>query len=149
MKIIIGADHLGVKMKDMLVTYLKENEIEVMQSTYENHKLDDYTDFAFEIGQTVVKENMLGILICGNGIGMSIAANKVKGVRAARCLTVDDAFKCKNHNGANVIALSSEVDYETTKEMIDTFLFTKSANEERYLRRVNKITGYERNNNEY
>ncbi len=149
MKIVIGADHLGVVMKDMLVSYLRENEIEVEESNVENHKLDDYTDFAFEIGKKVVKENILGILICGNGIGMSIAANKVKGVRAARCLTIDDAFKCKNHNGANVIALSSEIDNEITKQMVDTFLFTKSANEERYLRRVNKIKNYEGETNEY
>ena len=77
---------------------------------------------------------------------MSIAANKVDGIRAARDVTVDDAFKAKNHNGANVLALSSEVDIATTKEIIYTFLVTKSATDERFKRRINKILSYEKGN---
>ena len=144
MKIYIAADHKGVELKSQVVNYLEHNNITVIDIGLENYELDDYPDFAFKVGEQVVKDkDSLGILICGNGIGMSIAANKVKGIRAARAVTVDDAFKAKNHNGANIIALSSEVDIATTKEIIDTFLVTKSATDERFKRRINKILAYE------
>ncbi len=139
----IAADHLGVEMEKAIIEYLKSNDIEVNKVDVLNHELDDYPDFAFEVGKKVVENNALGILICGNGIGMSIAANKVKGVRCARILNVDDAFKCKNHNGTNVIAISSETDLELIKEMIDTFIFTKMPSEERYLKRITKMKDFE------
>ena len=147
MKIYIAADHKGVQLKEEVISYLKNNGINVIDIGLENHDLDDYPDFAFKVGEKVVEDkNNLGILICGNGIGMSIAANKVKGIRAARAVTVDDAFKAKNHNGANIIALSSEVDLATTKEILDTFLITKSATDERFRRRIDKIAKYESSN---
>ena len=147
MKIYISADHKGVELKNEVISYLNNNGISVEDIGLKNYDLDDYPDFAFAVCEKVVKdEDSLGILICGNGIGMSIAANKVDGIRAARAVTVDDAFKAKNHNGANVLALSSEVDLATTKEIIDTFLITKSANDERFIRRINKIKEYESSN---
>lgn len=147
MKIYIAADHRGVELKEQVISYLQNNGFEVIDSGLVNYELDDYPDFAFKVGNMVVEnKGSLGILICGNGIGMSIAANKVKGIRAARAVTVDDAFKAKNHNGANILALSSEVDIATTKEIIDTFLITKSANDERFKRRINKILDYEKGN---
>lgn len=148
MKIYIGADHLGVKMKDVLVSYLKENNIDVVEVDIMNHPLDNYTDFAFEVGEKVTGTNNLGILICGNGVGMSIAANKVKGIRCARVLTTEDAFKCKNHNGANIISLSSEVDIQLTKEIVDMFISTEMVSNEKYIKRVNQIKVYE-GSNEY
>lgn len=148
MKIYIAADHKGVELKNQVVDYLNKNNITVIDSGLQNYDLDDYPDFAFNVCEKVIKDkDSLGILICGNGIGMSIAANKVDGIRAARAVTVDDAFKAKNHNGANVLALSSEVDIATTKEIIDTFLVTKSATDERFRRRINKILTYEKSNN--
>ncbi|MBO4600845.1 MAG: RpiB/LacA/LacB family sugar-phosphate isomerase [Bacilli bacterium] len=148
MKIYIAADHKGVDLKGQVISYLENNNIEVIDIGLKNYELDDYPDFAFKVAEKVVKDKgSLGILICGNGIGMSIAANKVKGIRAARAVTVDDAFKAKNHNGANILALSSEVDLATTKEIIDTFLVTKSGADERFQRRINKILAYE--NEEY
>jgi len=147
MKIFIASDHKGVDLKGDIINYLTNNGINVEDIGLENYELDDYPDFAFAVCEQVVKnEDSLGILICGNGIGMSIAANKVKGIRAARAVTVDDAFKAKNHNGANVLALSSEVDIATTKEIIDTFLITKSATDDRFLRRIDKIASYENGN---
>lgn len=147
MKIFIASDHKGVELKQEIINYLTNNGISVEEVGLQNYDLDDYPDFAFAVCERVVKnEDSLGILICGNGIGMSIAANKVNGIRAARAVTVDDAFKAKNHNGANVIALSSEVDLATTKEIIDTFLITKSATDERFLRRIDKIASYENGN---
>ena len=147
MKIYIAADHKGVELKEEVISYLTNNNIDVEDIGLKNYELDDYPDFAFAVCKKVVeKDDNLGILICGNGIGMSIAANKVKGIRAARAVTIDDAFKAKNHNGANVIALSSEVDIATTKEIIDTFLITKPADDERFIRRINKIAAYESSN---
>ena len=147
MKIYIASDHKGVDLKGEIIKYLTTNGINVEDIGLENYDLDDYPDFAFKVCEKVIEnDDNLGILICGNGIGMSIAANKVKGIRAARAVTVDDAFKAKNHNGANVIALSSEVDLATTKEIVDTFIITKSATDERFLRRINKISSYENGN---
>lgn len=145
MKIYIAADHKGVELKKQVIDYLEKNNINVIDIGLENYELDDYPDFAFKVCEKVIEnKDNLGILICGNGIGMSIAANKVKGIRAARAVTVDDAFKAKNHNGANVIALSSEVDLATTKEIIDMFLVSKSATDDRFKRRISKIESYEK-----
>ncbi len=130
-------------MKKEIVNYLKENAIEIFELSLENNENDDYPDFAFELGKVIKEEKALGILICGNGIGMSIAANKIKGVRAARALSIDDAFKAKNHNGANVLALSANMDLELTLNIVDTFIATKNPSEERYLRRIEKIKNYE------
>ena len=148
MKVFIAADHLGIDVKHNLIKYLKSNGINALEIGIENKELDDYPDFAFKLGR-LVNENVgsLGILICGNGIGMSIAANKVKGIRCARVINSDDAFKARNHNGANVIAVGANIDFEILKEIVDTFISTKSADVERYLKRINKIINYE--NGEY
>ena len=136
MKIFIGCDHRGLDLKIKLTKYLKENGLIVEDIGIENSPLDDYPEFAFKLGELVVDNPLsLGILICGSGVGMSIAANKVKGIRCVRAVSVDDAFKGKNHNGCNVIAIGSEVttDLNLVKEIIDTFINTKSASEERHL----------------
>lgn len=143
MKIFIASDHNGVKIKQELIDYLKNNGIEVSEIGINNFETDDYPDFAFKLCQLVVEQKCLGVLICGNGIGMSIAANKVKGIRAARVVNKDDAFKAKNHNGANIITFGANLDINIAKEIIDTFINTKDPNEKRHLRRVNKIIAYE------
>lgn len=143
MKIYIGSDHQGVMVKKEIVEYLKEKCVDINEVNVPNHDTDDYTDFAFAVGEAVVKNNGLGIVICGNGIGISIAANKVNKVRAARVITPDDAYKCKNHNGANVIALGSDNELSTIFQIVDIFLDTPPATEERHLRRISKIKNYE------
>lgn len=148
MKIFIGADHRGVELKKEIIKNLEEDGFTIINTKTPNSELDDYPDFAFEVGENVLKnEESLGILICGNGIGISIAANKIKGIRCARVTTEDDAFKAKNHNGANVLALSAEFPLEKVMEIINVFISTKSASEERHLKRINKIIKYE--NGEY
>lgn len=147
MKIIIGSDHRGVALKNMLIDYLKSQEIEVLTTNLENNDTDDYPDFAFEVANKVLTiENSLGIVICGNGIGISIAANKVKGIRCARVVNSDDAFKAKNHNGVNMIAFGG-LDEEEAKQIVDMFITTKPAGEERHLKRIQKMIDYE--NGEY
>ena len=148
MIVFIAADHQGVDLKNNLINYLSNNGLTVKEIGVENSELDDYPDFAFKLCDLVKKEeNALGILICGNGVGMSIAANKVSGIRCVRALSTDDAFKGKHHNGANVLALGINLEEELTKEIVDTFITTKPATIDRYLRRIDKIIKYE--NGEY
>ncbi len=148
MKIFIGADHRGVELKNQIAEYLKSEGLEVELSSLPNHELDDYPDFAFDVAEKVLKEqNALGIIICGTGIGVSIAANKVKGIRCARVTNSDDAFKAKNHNGVNMIAFG-ELPLEEAKNIVDIFITTKPASDERHLRRIEKITNYERQFND-
>ena len=144
MKVYIAGDHRVVDLKKELINYLSSNEIDVCEIGIDNYDTDDYPDFAFKLG-SLIKEtpHSLGILFCSNGIGISIAANKVKGIRCARVIDVDDAFKCKNHNGCNVIALGSNLQLDLVKEIVDTFISTKEVSDERHLRRVNKVINYE------
>ena len=93
------------------------------------------------------KEEDYGVLICGNGIGISIAANKVKGIRCARVVNIDDAMKAKEHNHANVISLPCDVSLNEAKDIILAFINTKKDTTDRHQRRVNKIIAYE--NGEY
>lgn len=143
MKLFIGADHRGKELENYLFQSLKEAGIDVEMSSIKNNEEDDYPDFAFDVCKNVLKEEgNLGILICGNGIGISIAANKVKGIRCARVVSEEDAHHAKNHNGANVIAFGG-ISKEEALNIIKIFLNTKPATEERHIRRIKKIIDYE------
>uniref|UniRef100_UPI003FF11B21 RpiB/LacA/LacB family sugar-phosphate isomerase n=1 Tax=Candidatus Ventrenecus sp. TaxID=3085654 RepID=UPI003FF11B21 len=147
MKIFIGADHRGYVMAHQIYEELKKENYEIFYSKVANTESDDYPDFAFDVSKHVMEspEN-LGILLCGNGIGISIAANKVKGIRCARVLNEDDAYKARNHNGANVIAFGG-LSFEEAMKIVHKFIMTPAANEERHLKRIQKIINYE--NGEY
>ena len=146
MRIIIGCDHRGVELKNQIIANLKNDGFEVVESSVKNNENDDYPDFAFDVANKV-KNDDLGILICGNRIGISIAANKVKGIRCARVVDVDDVFKAKTHNGANIIAFGANNDIDKVMEMVNVFIVTKYPTEERHLKRIEKIIKYE--NGEY
>lgn len=146
MKIIIGSDHRGVELRKEIKRILESDGFEVIETKVPNNENDDYPDFAFDVANQI-KDDELGILICGNGIGISIAANKVKGIRCARVVNSDDCFKAKTHNGANIIAFGAEHTIEEAMDMVNTFISTKTVSDERHLRRVNKIISYE--NGEY
>lgn len=142
MKIFLAADHKGVELAKKIFDYLKDTH-EVEYTKLPTSSDDDYPDFAFDVCANVVNnKNSLGILLCGNGIGISIAANKVKGIRCARVTTVEDAHHAKNHNGANVIAFGG-IPFDLAKDIVNTFIETESPLEERHLRRINKIIKYE------
>ena len=145
-KIFVGFDHQGIKCKENIVNYLKENGFDVCVSNIPNSDTDDYPDFAKDVCDNVVKEKTLGILVCGSGIGMSIAANKIKGIKCARVVDGNDAFTAKNHNGANVIAFSANINSDEIHNIIDNFLMTKDPSEERHLRRIAKVDAIEREN---
>ena len=143
MNIYIASDHRGVEIKNRLIDYLNKIEINVYDIGLENNQTDDYPDFAFKVCEKVLEENCIGILICGNGIGMSIAANKVKGIRAVRAVNIDDAFNGKNHNGANVLCLGADLDDELIYNIVDMFITTKTPSEEKHIKRINKIINFE------
>ena len=107
----------------------------------------DYPDYAFELCKNVVNKNVdLGIAICGSGIGMSIACNKVKGIRCARVTTIKDVKITKIDNNSNVIAFSSDINFDKIKRMIEEFINTPFSFDERHMRRINKISEYEKRN---
>lgn len=145
-KVFLGYDHQGVKCKDDIINYLNEYGYEVEVPNIENNDTDDYPDFAKWVCHKVLEEHSLGILVCGSGIGMSIAANKVRGIRCARVIDGNDAFTAKNHNGANVIAFSANIPSSEIHNIIDNFIMTKEPSEERHLRRIEKITEMENEN---
>lgn len=144
MKIAIATDHNGVEQKKVIIENIQSQGIEIVDCSINNNPIDDYPDFAISLCQKIVNNDAdLGILMCGTGIGMSIAANKVKGIRCAKVSNSDEARLAKEHNNANVMALSYKEDINTLIEWINTFINTPFAEDERHIRRINKITKYE------
>lgn len=146
MKIAIASDHRGVDYKKQLTLYLEKKGYGIIDCSKVNTPTDDYPDFAFEVCDKVVsKEAEIGILLCRTGIGMSIAANKVKGIRCAKVNSIEDAILSRNDNGANVITFNYTEDINKLKQYIDAFISAEVMNDERHVRRVNKIMEYESN----
>ncbi len=144
MTIGIGNDHRGYELKNKLIEYLQEKNYNVKDLGSKTTESTDYPIYAFKVGEAVInKEIDLGILICRTGIGMSIACNKVKGVRCGKVDSVEDARLCKIDNNCNVMSVSYEKTFDELKKIIDTFIETEFTNEERHLRRVNLIKEYE------
>lgn len=114
MKISIGCDHAAFEEKEELMNWLKE-KYEVSDCGTHSADRCDYPDFAKAVAHEVVKENHPGILICGSGIGISMAANRYKGIRAALCRTPKEAELSRQHNDANVLCLGSRIN--TVDEM--------------------------------
>lgn len=140
MKIAIGCDHGGVNLKADIIALLKERDIEVIDFGTDGDESVDYPDFAYKVAKCVAnKEADKGILMCGTGIGISIAANKVKGIRCAVCHNEFTAQMCAEHNNANIIALGGRiVSNELAVKMVKVWLDTEFAGG-RHLNRVNKI----------
>jgi ribose 5-phosphate isomerase B len=144
MKIYIGSDHAGYKYKEMLIGHLLEKGFEVEDVGANSEESVDYSDFGRTVGERVgVEPGNYGVLVCGTGIGIGMAAGKVDGVRAA---TVHDEFTAemaKKHNNANVIAMGERIiDEEMAKKIVDAF-FGSEFEGGRHARRVDKITAIE------
>lgn len=145
-QIVIGADHRGYQLKETIKPWLESQGYRVIDLG--NHHLDvmdDYPDFALAVATKVAAEpNQQGILVCGSGIGVSIAANKVRGIRASVGTSPEEIAKGRQDDDLNVLALSADyVSVEQAKEMIIAFLNTKYSAEERHVRRLAKIQTYE------
>ncbi|MBP5466423.1 MAG: ribose 5-phosphate isomerase B [Clostridia bacterium] len=148
MKIAIGCDHGGINLKPVLIKYLEEKGIEYKDFGSFTKESVDYIDYAVPVCKSVLKgECDLGILICGTGIGMSIAANKIKGIRCGHCHDVFSAKMTRLHNNANVLSFGERVvGPGLMLEIVDAFINTEFCGEERHARRVNKISALEEEN---
>lgn len=142
MKIALGADHAGAEAKDRLVRMLSEAGHEVQDCGADGSTSVDYPDFAVAVAKRVADGTAeRGILVCGTGIGMSIAANKVPGVRAAKCNDPSEAQLCRAHNDANVLCLGARVlDATVLAEVAQVFVDAPFEGG-RHARRVEKMMG--------
>ncbi|MFZ9658849.1 MAG: ribose-5-phosphate isomerase [Crocinitomicaceae bacterium] len=146
MRVHIGSDHAGLELKDALVAHLKNAGHDVVDhGPHEYDALDDYPVFCIPAAQAVAIENgSFGIVLGGSGNGEQIAANKVKGIRAALVWSVETAKLAREHNDANVIAIGGRMHpIEMCKELIDVFLATPFTNDERHVRRIGLISNFE------
>jgi len=145
--IYLGADHRGYQLKEKIKQWLEEWGLEA--EDLGNNKFDpndDFPDFAIQVGEKVVREKGLGILLCGSG-GMALTVNKFKGVRAAEVWNLETTKHAKAHDDINVLVLPADfVTEEEAKKMIRVWLDTPVKSEEKYIRRLNKIKNLEERN---
>ena len=146
MKIHVGCDHAGFELKEKVVAHLNKNGHEVIDHGAKSHDaLDDYPVFCFIAAQAAAKDpTSLAIVIGGSGNGEQIAANKIKGVRAALAWSVETAQLARQHNNANVVGLGGRMHPEIESlAIIDAFINTDFSGDQRHLRRINQISDYE------
>ena len=145
MRVSIGSDHAGFEQKQALVDYLVGKGYDVIDRGPDNDDRVDYPDYAAPVARDVadgVAER--GVLVCGTGIGMAMAADKVPGVRAANIVNPEFAALCREHNDANMMALGAGFVGELLAlEIVDTFLDTPFSNGERHKRRIEKLMAVE------
>ena len=145
MKIAIGADHAGYELKDKIKQHLQQQGIDVRDEGTSSADSVDYPDYARTVAHDVSEQRAdLGILVCGSGIGMAIAANKVDGIRAANVSTEYEAEMSRQHNNANVLALGARIiNADQAFRIVDKWLATQFAGG-RHERRVEKIMALEK-----
>ncbi|MEQ8173781.1 MAG: ribose 5-phosphate isomerase B [Syntrophomonadaceae bacterium] len=144
MKLVIGSDHAGYALKNYLISCLKaEGHEPVDCGTFSTNSVD-YPDIALKVAESVLKEHIPGVLVCGTGIGISIAANKVPGIRAAVCQNLYTARLARQHNDANILALGSRITApELAWEILRNFLETEFE-AGRHQARIEKIFAIEK-----
>ena len=146
MKIHIGSDHAGLEFKAKIIDHLKKNGHDVTDhGPIEFDAQDDYPIFCIPAALAVAKDpNSFGIVLGGSGNGEQIAANKVKGVRAALVWSIETAKLAREHNNANVISIGGRLHEEAfCLQLVDVFLDTPFSGDERHIRRINQISTYE------
>ncbi|HZK27635.1 MAG TPA: ribose 5-phosphate isomerase B [Thermoclostridium sp.] len=147
--IAIGSDHGGYELKEEIKSYLDGKNIKYKDLGIYQLEAVDYSDIGVDVAEAVASgECDLGIIICGTGIGISIAANKVTGIRAALCTNTYMARMAKEHNDANVLALGGRVlGAGLALDIVEAFIETPFSQESRHQNRINKITAVEEPNN--
>ncbi len=140
-KIAIASDHGGFELKNEIINYLKEKLYIYKDFGCFDSKPVDYPDYAIKVGKAIVSnEYQLGILICGTGIGMSIAANKIKGIRAALCHDTFSARMAKNHNNSNILTMGGRVIGKgLAQEIVSVWLMAEFSRESRHIVRLQKV----------
>ncbi len=139
--IALGSDHGGYALKQEVIQYLKEQNLDYRDYGCDSEKSCDYPVYARKVAKAIVSgECDRGILICGTGIGISIAANKVKGIRAALCHDTFSAQATREHNDANILAMGARVvGSGLALKIVDVFLHTEVSNDERHKNRISQI----------
>jgi ribose 5-phosphate isomerase B len=145
MRTVIGSDHAGFEMKQMVAKHLRELGEEVVDAGTHNSDPVDYPDFAEAVGRAIVEGRAdRGILICGSGIGASVAANKVRGIRAGLCHDTYSAHQGVEHDDMNVLVLGARViGPAMAQELVDAYLRARFTKEERHVRRLSKVKALE------
>ncbi|MBO8157971.1 ribose 5-phosphate isomerase B [Thermosyntropha sp.] len=144
MKVAIGNDHAGVALKEEIAAFLRQEGYEVINCGTDTFDSVDYPDIAEKVAEEVLKQNIPGIIICGTGIGISIAANKIPGIRAALCNDLFTARMTRKHNNANILALGARViGAGLAVEIVREFLNTDFEGG-RHQARVEKISAIEK-----
>jgi ribose 5-phosphate isomerase B len=149
MQIMIGSDHAGYEMKNEVAEFLRKRGYSIQDVGTFSEESVDYPDFAFKVAEGVAKKEAdYGVLICGSGIGVSISANKVKGIRCALVYNLEVARLAKEHNDANILAFGSRfMTASFIEEAIQIFLGA-TFEEGRHCNRIRKIKAYERGEND-
>ncbi len=144
--IFIGADHRGFELKAKIAKWLAGRGYEFEDvGAFEYDHEDDYVDFAISVGEKTVEKGGRGIVICGSGVGVDIAANKVAGVRCGLGWEADQVHAARKEDNINVLALPADnVEEEKALKLAETFLETEFVQTDRYLRRIEKISRFER-----
>ena len=139
--IALGCDHGGFELKQEVIQYLKANQIEYKDYGCYDTASVDYPVYARKVAKAILDgEAEKGILICGTGIGISIAANRIKGIRAALCSDCFSAQATSEHNDANILCMGGRVvGAGLAIKIVDTFLHTEFSNDERHIRRIDLI----------
>jgi len=148
MNVAIGSDHAGIQLKKQIKNLLNKKGISVTDMGTDSTESVDYPEFAAKVARVVADgDYSRGILICGTGIGMSIAANKINGIRAALCHDVFSAKATREHNNSNVLTMGARViGSDLAKEIVNTWLGTEFSEKKRHQRRINKMTAMEGEN---
>lgn len=146
MRIAVGADHAGVPLNERVIEELRQAGHEVADcGTHDGTIPDDYPDYAKLVGEAVqTGAAEIGILICGSGVGAAVAANKLRGIRAALCSDTYSAHQSREHDDCNVLCIGSRVvGVELALDIVRSFVAAKFTGEERHLRRLAKIKALE------
>lgn len=148
MKIAIGNDHTAIELKEHIVKYLRDKGYDVTDFGTNEHKRTDYPLYGYTVGRKVASgEFEYGILICGTGIGISLAANKIHGVRAVVCSEPYSARLTRHHNNANIIAFGARVVGDAIAEMIVDEFLTAEYEGGRHQKRIDMISAIEQGEN--
>jgi ribose 5-phosphate isomerase B len=145
MKLAIASDHAGFELKKVILEHLKEKKWDVADLGAYDTTPSDYPDFAVLVGNALREGRAdRGILVCGSGVGVSVAANKIPGVRAGLCHDSYSAHQGVEHDDMNVLVLGARVvGVALAQELVDVYLAASFSNEERHLRRLNKVKAIE------
>jgi len=146
MRVVVGADHAGFELKQTIADFLREENHDVIDVGTTNTDPVDYPDYAEALGKVIIDGKAeRGVLICGSGVGASVAANKLVGIRAGLCHDTYSAHQGVEHDDTNVLVLGSRViAYALAEELVKAFINAKFTNEERHRRRLEKVKAMEK-----